>query len=275
MAKPATAHFPAMFSMGVGYLVCFLLISLIWRAPRKTAHHHVALIAFFAVTLQGYLCFTAYRDLTAGVANIVVQVQVPFGVLMGWLLLGERLDGRKIIGMLIAFIGIAVVVGLPQEPPPLLPVLLMASGAMAWALGQVFSRLYGKDEGIILLRSIAMHALPQLALLSILLESGHWQSIATATSFEWFAFGIFAFFGFFCAYALWYTVLARNRIDEAIPFTMLMPVVGVLVALLVLRETVSVASLVGGAICMSGVAIVSGLDQQLARVFSRRRAAGA
>jgi O-acetylserine/cysteine efflux transporter len=58
---------------------------------------------------------------------------------------------------------------------------------------------------------------------------------------------------------LWYSVLSRNRIDEVTPFVLLMPVVGVFAAVLVLGEALTAPNLIGGAIVMLGVAIVSGL----------------
>lgn len=259
MAKPAIDHFPPLFTMLVAYGVNAVLISAIWRTPQKTPHLHVAVITAFVVTIQGALIFYGYQHVSASVCTLVIQIQVPFAVLFGWLLLNEELSLRKLIGISLAICGVAVVVGLPTETPPLVPLLMILAGAAAWSFGQVLSRKLSRDGGLVLLRAISLHAIPQLFLTGLLLESGQMEAMLTASLFQWLAFGIFAIVGFFVAYSLWYTLLSRNRIDEVMPFVLLMPVVGVFSAALVLGEPVTLANLAGGAVILTGVAIVSGL----------------
>ncbi|MDP4822978.1 MAG: DMT family transporter, partial [Aestuariivirgaceae bacterium] len=155
--------------------------------------------------------------------------------------------------------GVAVVVGLPKQTPPLVPLLMIITGGAAWAFDQVLSRKLSRDSGPVLLRAISLHALPQLILTGLVLESGQMEAMLTATRFQWLAFGIFAIVGFFVAYSLWYTLLSRNRVDEVMPFVLLMPVIGVLSAALVLGEAVTLANLAGGTVILLGVGIVSGL----------------
>lgn len=259
MAKPAIEHFPPLFTMLIAYSVTGLLILSFWRERRRTRHWHLAVITSCVVTLQGALVFFAYKELPASVTTLVVQVQVPFAVLAGRLVLGEELSLRKIIGIAIALLGVGVVVGLPDERPPLVPVLLVMAGAVVWAAGQVLARKLAKDDGMVMLRSISLHAVPQLLIATLLFETGQWQSLLTATPFQWVAFCIFAFVGFFCAYSLWYTLLSRTRVDELMPFVLLMPIIGVLAAAVILKEPVTLANLAGGAMILAGVAVVTGV----------------
>lgn len=259
MAKPAIDHFPPLFTMLVAYGVNAALIPIFWRTPQKTPHLHVAIITAFVVTIQGALIFYGYQHVSASVCTLVIQTQVPFAVLFGWLVLKEELSLRKLIGITIAIAGVAVVVGLPKQTPPLVPLLMIITGGAAWAFDQVLSRKLSRDSGPVLLRAISLHALPQLILTGLVLESGQMEAMLTATRFQWLAFGIFAIVGFFVAYSLWYTLLSRNRVDEVMPFVLLMPVIGVLSAALVLGEAVTLANLAGGTVILLGVGIVSGL----------------
>ena len=65
--------------------------------------------------------------------------------------------------------------------------------------------------------------------------------------------------GFYLAYMCWFTLLKQCRMDEAAPFILLMPVVGIITAALVLGESVSLEQLIGGAVILAGLAIVSGV----------------
>ena len=104
-------------------------------------------------------------------ANLILQTQVPFAVILGWLIGGEHLDLRKSIGTAIALAGVAIVIGLPEVPPPLVPTLLVIAGAFTWALGQVLARRLGQDCGFGLLKLNAYGSVPQLALATLLFES--------------------------------------------------------------------------------------------------------
>jgi O-acetylserine/cysteine efflux transporter len=132
-------------------------------------------------------------------------------------------------------------------------------GAGVWGFGQVLVKKLSRDAGLPLLRAISLHAVPQCLLASLLLEGGQWEAIRSANALQWAGFLSFSVVGFFCGYVLWYSVLSRNRIDEVTPYVLLMPVVGVFAAVLVLGERLTAPNLIGGAIVMLGVAIVSGL----------------
>ncbi len=49
----------------------------------------------------------------------------------------------------------------------------------------------------------------------------------TATPLDWFYLAFVCFIGFYAAYAAWFTLLKRVRVDEATPFVLLMTPIGV------------------------------------------------
>ena len=68
-----------------------------------------------------------------------------------------------------------------------------------------------------------------------------------------------AIVGFYLAYIAWYSLLRQVRMDEAAPFILLMPVVGIVTAYFLLGETISAAQIIGGMVILAGLAVVSGL----------------
>ena len=101
--------------------------------------------------------------------------------------------------------------------------------------------------------------MPQLALATLLIEQGQWQSVVQATWLQWSMLAFVGVVGFYLAYMCWFTLLKQCRMDEAAPFILLMPVVGIVTAAVVLGESVSLAQLAGGAVILAGLAIVSGV----------------
>lgn len=261
IAKPAVTHFPPLFMMLMVYAAVAVVLILSRREKLKTPLASIILISAFAVTIQGALLFWGLRSesMPATAANLILQTQIPFAVLLDWLIMKEKLDLKKAAGTAIAIIGVAIVIGLPEQAPGLLPAIMIIAGAFTWSLGQVLARKLGKDDGIGLLKANALGSLPQLALATLLIEQGQWQAVATATWQQWVTLAFVGVTAFYLAYMCWFSLLKQCRMDEAAPFLLLMPVVGIITAWLVLGETVSPVQLLGGAVILAGLAIVSGL----------------
>jgi O-acetylserine/cysteine efflux transporter len=270
IAKPAVEHFPPLFMMLMVYGGIAIVLGLTRRAPLKTPLGAIIVISACAVTIQGALLFWGLRspDMTATAATLILQIQIPFCVLLDWLIMREPLDQRKALGTAIAVVGVAIVIGLPEKAPGLVPTVMIIVAALVWAFGQVLARKLSRDDGVGVLKGNALGSVPQLALATLLFEQGQWQSLVSATWLQWSMLAFVGVVGFYLAYMCWFTLLRQCRMDEAAPFMLLMPVVGIITAALVLGETVSLAQLVGGLVILAGLAIVSGLG------LPRRAAAG-
>jgi O-acetylserine/cysteine efflux transporter len=258
MAKPAVTHFPPLFMMLLVYSVIAVIMLITVRDRIKTPWRSLLLISAFSVTIQGAFVFWGLRGVEATTANLVLQTQVPMAVFLGWLVAGEELNLRKILGTMIALVGVAIVIGLPEQRPALLPVTLIILGGFFWAFGQVLARKLSQDSGIMLLKANALMGIPQLILATAIFETGQWHSITSAGSVEWATLAFVGFVGFYLAYIAWFSLLRRCRMDEAAPFVLLMTPIGLLTAVIVLGERMSGAQLLGAAVLLLGLAIVNG-----------------
>ncbi len=259
LAKPAVQHFPPLFLMLMVYSGIAVIMALTQHENFQTPWPQLLLISCLAVTIQGALLFYAVRDVEATTANLVLQTQVPAAVIMGWLIAGEKLDTAKVIGTLIAILGVAIVIGLPENRPPLIPVLMIVLSGFVWAAGQVFARLYSKDSGLMILKANAYYGVPQLLLATVVLEHGQLEAMQTATLSMWMLLLFVGFVGFYLAYATWFSALKIMRVDEVVPFVLLMTPVGLVTAVVFLGETITPVQYLGGGVLMLGLAIVNGL----------------
>lgn len=259
LAKPVVNHFPPVFMMFLIYAGIALLMAITHRQPFKTEWQKLLLISALAVTIQGGLLFYAVKDVDATTSNLVLQAQVPAGVIMGWLIAGEPLKTSRIVGTIIAVLGVVIVIGLPEKKPPLVPVLMIVVSGFVWAAGQVLARVLSKDSGAMTLKANAWFATPQLLLLTLAMEHGQWNSIASATPVHWMLFAFVGTFGFYVAYMTWFTLLKSVTVDQAVPFILLMTPIGLLAAVVFLGESITMVQLVGGTVLMLGLAVVNGL----------------
>jgi O-acetylserine/cysteine efflux transporter len=270
IAKGTMVQFPPIFLMAVALWVTALVMQVYERGTPTTGHGRAAFIAFFAVTLQSALIFKALSGLEASTGGLLSQVQVPMAIFAAWALRTEPVQLGKLIPIGISFIGVAIIVGFPQQPPALVPLLTMLAGAAAWGLGQALISRYGQDASNLLLKRTSLHGAIQLTVMTLLLESGQWNAVQTATPLHWAGLVYNSVIGFALAYVIWYGLLKRNPVSSVSPFIMVIPVVTLITAAVFLGDDLGLIKLGGGALILLGVAMASGI---LPTRFAASRAA--
>ncbi len=216
-------------------------------------------IAVVSATIQYGLMFTGLDGLDASLAIIVVQLEAPFLALLAAVFLKDHLGWRRAIGMALAFCGVILIAGQPKLQGDLLPVLLVAGGAFFWAAGQIMIKNWLKNSlgGFQQIAWVAVFATPQLFLSSWLIEEGQWESIQNA---GWIGWGVVAYMGLIMTglgYAIWYRLLGIYNVTQVMPFLLLLPVASISGSMLFLGERLSVIELIGSAIVIFGVSIVT------------------
>jgi O-acetylserine/cysteine efflux transporter len=257
--KPTLQQFPAIMLMAISFGATALVLAVAEKRRPQTSHIKAALIALFAVSLQAALIFSALAYLDASTSVLVAQLQVPVSFLWAWALQTEPFRPGKLLALLVAFAGVAVIAGLPENPPPVLPLLVLVIGGAAWGLGQALISKIGSDDGSVLLKRVAIHGAAQLVVFSAIIETGQIKAITTASPAAWAGLAFIALVTFALAYVIWFDLMRRNPVSSVTPFLMLMPVTSVVSSVVFLGERPGIAVLGGGALILAGLALSQGL----------------
>ncbi|MGF1612083.1 MAG: DMT family transporter [Kiloniellales bacterium] len=255
VAKAAIEHFPPILLMALRFAVTALALVWFVRPPLGLLAKLFG-IAMISAAIQYSLTFTGLKSLDASVAALVVQLEVPFLVLLGALLLKEQPGLRKWLGIALAFLGVALIAGEPRVGNAWTALLLVVGGAFSWALGQVLIRALPKIDGLTVTAWIAVWATPQLLVMSLLFED---DQLAAVRSADWMVWAAVLYLGLVMTalgYGLWYSLVRRHPVSMIAPFLLLLPVFSVLGGVLFLGEALSWHTLIGGAIVICGVAVI-------------------
>lgn len=255
LMKPTMGAFPPLLFVALVYAIIAVVATPL--APRsRTPFWWMMLIAALGGSAQSCLLAFGLTMLPATTSNLLLQLTVPFAVLMSWAARIDRPSLRNGLGCVVALAGVAVVIGAPGESNSWLGVIAIAVAAFSWAMAQILIRLRCGDSGATFYAAMARHAWPQALIASILLERDQLGWIARATLHDWAALVAIALIGFAGGYMLWYRLLVRNRIDQLLPFSLLMPPVGVATGVLYLGEALRNSLLIGGTVILLGLAII-------------------
>jgi O-acetylserine/cysteine efflux transporter len=255
-AKAAIAHFPPILLMALRFTLTALVLVWFVRPPWQLLGK-IFWIALVSAAIQYSLTFTGLQGLDASTASLVVQLEVPFGALVAWIVFRDRLGWRRAFGMLLAFIGVTLIAGEPRYEDNLTSILLVVGGAFTWAVGQIMIKTLGVVGGFTLIAWMAMWAAPQLFLASWLFEDGQMEAIENAPPIVWMTVVYLGLVMTALGYAIWYQLLARHDVNQVMPFLLLLPVTAVAGGVLFLGETLTLYTVAGGALAIGGVAIIN------------------
>jgi O-acetylserine/cysteine efflux transporter len=255
----------------------FVLVVFPWiffiRKPHVSWKAILGVGLFMSAGQFGLLYLAMALGMPAGLASLVLQAQVLLTVLMAAGLLGERPSSRQLAGVVLGVAGLAVVAVGRSMVAPVLPLIIVLAAALSWAAGNIVARQAKATSGLgLVVWSGAVVPLP-LAGLSLVIDGpaavgGTFADLQLVTVLS----AIYtAVFGSLVGYGIWNRLLGLYPSSAVVPFTLLVPVVGMTTAWLALSEVPSPAELAGGLLLLGGVAIaVLRPGGQMTRASQRR-----
>ena len=256
VAKAAMSHFSPILLMALRFTLTALCLVFVFRPPWHL-FRQLFWISLVSAALQYSLTFNGVNGIDASTAALLVQLEVPFGLLLAWLVLGDRLSLRQALGIGIAFSGALLIIGEPKLQGDLVYAFMVIGGAFTWAVGQIMIKQLGELGGFKLISGIAVFATPQLYLASLLLESDHLRQIETAGIDAWGAVVYLGLIMTALAYAIWYHLLGRYNVNQVMPFLLLLPVTSVFGGIFFLGESLTLKIALGGCLAIIGVAMIT------------------
>ena len=204
--------------------------------------------------------------IASGLASVLNATTPLFGVIVvGLLLVDERATAMKLGGVVVGFLGVVMMIGIPSldsvKQGTILAQIAILGAALSYAFASVFGRRFkamglkpiiiaaGQVTGsTALLAPVAFYVDGPLALLgpgspSIIV----WASILTL-----------AVFSTALAYILYFKILASSGATNILLVTLLVPVSAIFLGLLFLNETLQWVNLAGMALIAIGLSAIDG-----------------
>ena len=250
------------FAMGVAILGMAVVVRGQFALIPARELGYFAMLGFLGVTFHQWLQSNGLVTAQATTTAWIVATTPIFIALLGWLVLQERLGGRRVFGIGLAALGVLLVVtrgdlralavgniGTPGDG-------LILLSAPNWAIFTVLSR-----------RGLRTHPAARMMFyvmvigwifVSILFFAGSGLAdVGRLTRDGWL--GV-AFLGVACsglAYIFWYDALQAVPASQVGVFLYLEPLIAVIVAALVLGESFGPVAMLGGTIILAGVWMVN------------------
>lgn len=240
--------------------ICLLPLLLLKRqfgALRRQAGA-LTVMSLFNSGLPFLLIAWATLSITAGLASIMNAMTPVFTALIGALWLGDRLDGRRSLGLLLGLAGVALLAADKADFRPggsgwAIVAMLLATACYGFAANHTRRYLQGVPA---LVNATGTQLVSALVLLPPALWS--WPERMPGLG-PWLAALVLGVACSALAYVLFFRLIARVGASRAVTVTFLVPVFGTLWGALFLGEPVTASMLAGGAVVLLGTGLATGV----------------
>ncbi len=213
--------------------------------------------SLFQATFYFALQYVGLQYTTASNTALIVNTRPIFVAVLSTLLLREALGTRRAMGILVAFIGVAVVVLSGSGGSPgfarqgiigdVLILLNALSGALAIILLKKVMDRYSPLTAAVYTTTIGTIGLIPLAAWETMRRG--WPA---GSALSWAAVVYMALANTAVPYLLWYRALSVLKTSETAVFLYLTPVVSVILSALLLGERIGIGFMVGAALVLCG-----------------------
>ena len=240
------------FQLGAARYAIALVPFVFFIKPPRVHWKWVVLYGMSQGVGQFGLMFVAIHvGLTTALGSVLLQTQVFFTALFGFLMLRESASRQLQFGLVLAALGLVCFVlnfvqpgaGGSGASTPLGFVLILCSAAM-WAASNIVVRRVQKEYAdysaiALIVWSSTVAILPFMALSYLFDDEAvrwHWLQ-ARWTS--WLSVVYLSWLATLVGYGLWTTLLKRHPANKVAPFSLGVPVVGLATGMIVLGEVIT------------------------------------
>ena len=242
---------PPLFYVALRFgLVGLLMLPWLWPMPRPAWR-----IVAIALLLGGgsfALMFVGLRTTSPSAAAIILQLGVPFTILLSILMLGERIHWRRGLGIGLTLAGVLIVTWTPAGMNLSAGLLFIAASAFAGALGAVLMK---QVDGVTPFRFQAWVGLISALVLgcaSLAVEEGQWAA-AEAAGWPFAAAVIFtAVIVSIGGHSIYYHLIGRYEANLIAPLTLMTPLGTIALGVVITHDPFDTRMAVGAALALMG-----------------------
>jgi O-acetylserine/cysteine efflux transporter len=227
---------------------------------RRPKAHWTLVVGFglsFGFALYAFLNLALAWGMPAGLSSLVLQCQAFFTMALAFFLLGERPGRFQIIGAVVAFGGIGVIALERLGGAGIVPLLMTLLAALSWGLANIITRKASPRDALSFTVWGCLAAPLPLLALSLLVE-GPGAIMGALAGFDWSDAALIAFLAYpatLLGGAIWSWLLGRHPASIVAPFTLLVPITGLVSGHLILGETITPVEIAGGVLVIAGLIV--------------------
>ena len=255
--KFVVADFP-LFTALFFRLLFVAVILLPW--VKKPKNQDVGVLVLTSLMLVpghfGLLFLSVLKTTSIGSISVVLQISIPFSVLLAWLLYQDNPGRIRLLGLTISFVGVVILFYDPTMFDNLTALILVTFSAL------FLGAYYVLVKKITSLSSIGIIAYTSIIGCPFLLALAVWQGedlsafFQVTSSLAWSGFAFTVVGSSLIGHTIWAWLAKHQSISLISPFLLLVPVVASVLSFLIFDEQISWNFIFSASIILFGIFLV-------------------
>ena len=251
----ADAGVPPIFFAGLRFAGIALVLCWFLRPIPKNLGM-LFLIAMGIGAVHFALLFMGLANAEASAVSVVGQLGVPFSTLMSMVFLGETVGWRRGVGIMMAFAGATLIAINPDNFSFSYGLLYIVASALIGSAAGILMKKMPPISALQMQAWVGLFSFVPLFALSGLTETGGWAAFMSGGPWVWAA-TVFAVLGVSVfGHGAFYNLLKKYDVSLISPLTLMVPVWGVILSVILLNEQLSLQLIIGAAISLGGVFVI-------------------
>ena len=250
LVPPLTAAF---LRQAMVLLVCLPWLRLVPGRMRELLALSTVVGGLFFAVINWSMAISS----NVGALAIAGQLGAPFSLILAIIFLNERIGWPRVVGMALAMGGCVLLVFDPSAGREIPGLLLTALSAMLWAVGSLLQRRLTGVSVRTMYAWVGLGGVAILGPLALAVEPATMHALWSVPpmAFVWIAGSALGSTLIGSGGMAW--LLQRHDLSTVVPITLGAPVIGVVASAIVFGNPLTPVMVLGGAIALTGVAIVT------------------
>ncbi|WP_085299960.1 EamA family transporter [Cognaticolwellia mytili] len=211
----------------------------------------------FAIGVWGMGSWSIQAGLSAGMASVLMQMNVVISLLVGYFLLKENITSMRIIGSVIAIMGLVLSILVTDGSVTTLGLLLILIASLSWSITSIIVKKAGTKE-VFSFSIWGMLFAPLPLFILAFLQGSHQQlptsdllmnpSVIFSVLFQAYPVTLFG-------YWVWNRLLVKYPLSTVAPLSLLVPIFGLLGSAIFYQEKIGTMKAVACILVLTGLMI--------------------
>lgn len=228
-----------------------------WLLPVPKPYWRLVIVALLMGGGGFALLFVGLRTASPSAAAIVSQLGVPIATVLSVIVLGERINWRRGMGIFLTFAGVVAVMWEPGGIDVSAGLLFVAASAFAGALGAVLMKQMGGVRPLRLQAWVGFASMLLLFPVSAAVET-HQFAAAFRAGFPFVAMLLYSgLLVSVVAHTAYYGLIMRYEANLVAPLTLMSPLFTIIFGIILTHDRFDARMAFGSAMALAGVLIIA------------------
>lgn len=238
-------------------LLVFLILFPFVKKPEKKDFLFLLLTSIVLVPGHYGLLFLSLKHTqSVGAISVVIQLAIPFSILLSWIIFADSPGKMRLTGLSIAFVGIIAMFYEPSSFKNITALLIGTASAFCLGLYFILVKKLKNLSSLSLITYTSLLGLPFLYIIMLFNDESLFSILEIKDKMSWFSFLYTVIAGSILGHGLWAWLVKWQSISLISPFLLSVPMFAVFLSSIVFKETITIEFLLTASIIILGIFLV-------------------